>query len=115
MADTSTFMEFTEVASLAGAATATLIISNAIQHVSKRQVRWIAFVVALVTSLILGWPDIANPPKPLAMVIFLIGVNGCLIYLTAVGANTVTGTPPPDDALGGADAPPRTFQSRWYS
>jgi len=104
------FITWADMLSLGGASSATFVVGGAIQHVLNRNVRWISLAVALVLGAFLFLTQ-ASEPRLLDWILGL--VNGCLIYLTAVGMNSVAAvTTGPVDALGGA-AERRSFLTRW--
>ena len=76
--------------------------------------------LGLVLSIVLGLVGASTPAAP-TYVDYLIGLlNGCLIYCTAVGINTI-GAEPDESTLvskgaGGANegGEKRNFRSRWF-
>lgn len=110
----------------AGATAATVVVSNTVQSVVNRSPKWLALVVAQV--LVLSVTVFAG--TVLVSDYFLAMLNGCLVYCSAVGINTMTSPP----AQPGGQAIPRsateaglpqherasvahrkrTFSSRWW-
>ena len=103
------------IQTLAGAAGATFVVASGIQRAFDYNPKWLALAIAMVVSF--------------AVVLFAQGkgsdyffaiINGFLIYLTAVGANTTVGTENGNGVqarAGGLESlsnPKRTFRTRWY-
>lgn len=77
-------------ATLTGAVAITYVVSNTVQAVFNFNPRWLALLIAMAVSMFGVWYTKGDALS------YLFGVlNGCLIYLSAVGLSTVTRTPPP--------------------
>jgi hypothetical protein len=105
----------------AGATAATLVVGNTLQSVFNLNAKWFSFVVA---ELIMIFVAIFTTTTILSAY-FLAILNGCLVYCSAVGLNTMTSRQPPPEppvARSAAEAglPPRRyiyrggFFSRWW-
>jgi len=73
------------VLTLSGAAAITYVVSNTLQSVFGFNPRWLALLIALVVSLFGVWYT-----KGDALAYGFGVLNGCLVYLTAVGLSAVT-------------------------
>lgn len=97
------------LATIGGASFATFIVSSAIQRAFDYNPKWLALLIALVFSyfaVIRGGTEFGDG--------FIIAtINGCLVYLTSVGANTLLPAPPDSAPLGGNNTK-RKFLSRWF-
>lgn len=99
------------LATLGGASFATITIANTSQHVFGFNPKWLALAVAEV--IMLGVTVSATPAGEVGPYLIAI-INGVIVYSSAVGTNTLTGTPTPT-AMGSTDErPTRTFGSRWF-
>ena len=87
---------------LSGAAAITYVVSNTIQSVFRFNPRWLALLIALAVSLFGVWYT-----KGDALAYGFGVLNGCLVYLTAVGLSAVT-------RGSGPQAPNRTFFASWW-
>ncbi len=70
---------------LSGAVAITYVVSNTIQSVFNFNPRWLALLISLAVSLFGVWYTKGD------VLSYAFGVlNGCLVYLSAVGLSTVT-------------------------
>ncbi|MDD9923050.1 MAG: hypothetical protein OXQ92_12335, partial [Boseongicola sp.] len=78
---------FEAIQTLTGAAGATFVVASGIQRAFGFNPRWLALAVAMVISF-----AVVIHAKGAGSDYFFAIINGFLIYLSAVGANTVVGT-----------------------
>ncbi|ESZ02618.1 hypothetical protein NKH92_23385 [Mesorhizobium sp. M0871] len=108
---------------LAGATGATVIVGNTIQSVANYGAKWLSLVIAeliiVAVAFFAGATDVSA--------YFVALLNGCLVYASAIGLNTMTspaqplGSPsprsanqvglPPQDISGSRG---RGFWNRWW-
>ena len=111
----------TTLSTLAGATAATTVVGNTLQSVFNLDAKWISFVVA---EAILILVVIFTHPAEVSGY-FVAVLNGCLVYASAVGLNTMTSKlpmseqPTPRSAETGGAPRRRTnvrrdFFSRWW-
>ncbi|TIL43283.1 hypothetical protein [Mesorhizobium sp.] len=113
----------TTLGTLAGATGATVIVGNTIQSVANYNAKWLSLLVAevvvLAVSFFAGTTEISA--------YFVSILNGCLVYASAVGLNTMTSPPPASGppiprSTDEAGLPPkgiipsgrRSFGQRWW-
>jgi len=105
----------------AGATAATVVVGNTLQSVFNVNAKWLTLLLAEAIVILVA---IFTPTKELSGY-FIAILNGCLVYSSAVGLNTMTSRPPPASeppvARSAKDAglPPRRiirrdFFSRWW-
>jgi hypothetical protein len=107
---------------LAGATAITWIVSNAVQAAFNLNPKWLALVIALAVCFVGTMLKDTHTNSDF----FVAFINGCLVYLTAVGTSTlparagaagaspqpaVVGGPKPAAALGGPEK--RGFLDPW--
>lgn len=103
------------ILTLTGASGAVYVVTSAIQHATNYNPRWLA----LLLSIALGIAGALTLQSP-TLVDYLVGlINGCLIYCTTVGVNSVTAKPErvivaKGKAKKSFDQQPRNFRSRWF-
>jgi hypothetical protein len=103
------------ILTLSGATGAVYVVCGAVQHVFGVNPRWLALAISLAIAVVGAYTT--QPPVTATFLIAI--VNGCLIYCTSVGVNSVFGTrQQPVIPKGAGVAPPasppkRTFRSRW--
>jgi hypothetical protein len=97
---------------LTGAASITYVVSGAIQSAFKFNPRWFALLIAMIVAQLGVWYMKGGLPE------YLFGLlNGCLIYLTAVGMSAVSGKSSSRGARRDLFAAPpeqRGFFSSWW-
>jgi hypothetical protein len=98
---------------LTGAVAITYVVSNTIQSALNFNPRWLALLIAMGVSGFGVWYTKGGPME------YLFGVlNGCLVYLTAVGTSTVSGKlSSPVATTRGAFEPvlqKRKFSTNWW-
>jgi hypothetical protein len=103
------------ILTLSGATGAVYVVSGAIQHVSGYNPRWLALGISLIIAVVGSY---ATQPPVVATYLIAV-VNGCLIYCTAVGVNSVLGKGGQSSIAKGnnnsSDAVGRrSFRSRWF-
>lgn len=86
------------LATLGGAILAVVVITNTLRHVFNWGPRWFALILSVVTSFVaasIQGFDFGG--AELVKNIFLIILNGCLIYTSAFGIqnNVISPVPPP--------------------
>jgi hypothetical protein len=89
-------------ATLTGAVAITYVVSNTVQSIFNFNPRWLAGLIALAVSMFGVWYT-----KGDALGYVFGALNGCLIYLSAVGLSAVTRTP-------GQPPQRRSFLSSWW-
>lgn len=105
----------------AGATAATLVVGNTLQSVFNIGAKWLSFVIAELIMLAVA---IFTTPTD-ASGYFLAILNGCLVYCSALGLNTMTSRQQPSEApisrsATEAGLPPRQaaysggFFGRWW-
>jgi hypothetical protein len=106
------FFSQSTILTLAGASGAVYVVTSALQHALNYNPRWLA----LLLSIVLGIVGVAA-----TLVDYMVGlVNGCLIYCTTVGINSMSAKSRPGGRVskGVGDSPiavqHRTFRSRWF-
>jgi hypothetical protein len=111
----------TTLSTFAGATAATLVVGNTLQSVFNLSAKWVSLVVAeailLLVAFFTGTTEVSG---------YFVGVlNGCLVYSSAVGLNTMTSKPRPSNPPAARSAnetgppsrptvPRRAFFSRWW-
>jgi hypothetical protein len=110
------FFSQSTILTLAGASGAVYVVTSALQHALNYNPRWLA----LLLSIVLGIVGVAATQAP-TLVDYMVGlVNGCLIYCTTVGINSMSAKSRPGGRVskGVGDSPiavqHRTFRSRWF-
>jgi hypothetical protein len=103
---------------LTGATGATVVVGNGCQAAFNFNPRWLALATAMAISMFAVYHNKGGPSD------YFVGVvNGFLIFLTAVGANTMSGKKPGEGGTArGVDQPleampasaKRRFTTRWY-
>ena len=104
------------ILTLTGAAGAIYVVTAAAQHALNFNPRWLALGLSIAAGIV-G----ASTIEASTYVDYLIGVvNGCLIYCTAVGINTLAGGPSTgrlvSKGMGQVDSGAEKchFRSRWF-
>ena len=110
----------TTLSTFAGATAATVVVTNTLQSVFNLDAKWISFLVAEVILILVA--IFAHTAEVSGY--FVAVLNGCLVYSSAVGLNTMTSRPPQTDAPtprsaneAGLPSHPkirRGFFSRWW-
>jgi hypothetical protein len=106
LALTDDFFTPESMTTLAGATAITWIVSNAVQAAFNFNPKWLALVIALAVCFVGTMLKETHTSTDL----FVAFINGCLVYLTAVGASTLpargatAGAPQPLPAGGGPRA-----------
>jgi hypothetical protein len=102
----------------AGATAATLVVGNTLQSVFSLSAKWLPFVVAVLIMIFVAL--FTNTTEVSAY--FLAILNGCLVYCSAVGLNTMTSRQPPSEppvsrsaAEAGLPPRPRVYRSGFFS
>lgn len=101
---------------LAGASGAVYVVTSAIQHAMNYNPRWLA----LLLSIVLGISGAMALQEPTFADYMVSLVNGCLIYCTTVGINSMSAQPSPGRMVSKGGGGPtmgakhRTFRSRWF-
>ncbi len=110
------FFSHSTILTLAGASGAVYVVTSAIQHAMNYNPRWLA----LLLSIVLGIGGAAALQAPM-LVDYMVGlVNGCLIYFTTVGINSISAKPSPGGMVSKGVGKPTmgeqhlTFRSRWF-
>lgn len=97
---------------LTGAAGITYVVAGAIQSAFNFNPRWFALLIAIAVAQFGVWYTKGG------MADYLLGLlNGCLIYLTAVGISSVTGRSSSRRDIRGTfepASPTRRFSSSWW-
>jgi hypothetical protein len=75
---------------LAGASAATVVVGNTIQSIANYNAKWVALLVAEVIVIAVTFFNGASE----ASAYFVALLNGCFVYVSAVGLNTMTSPPP---------------------
>jgi hypothetical protein len=111
----------TTLSTLVGATAATVVVGNTLQSVFNLSAKWLSFAVAelilILVAVFTGTVEVSG--------YFVAVLNGCLVYSSAVGLNTMASKPPPSEppaprSAGEAGLPPRPavlprgFFSRWW-
>lgn len=121
MADAANFLDPTTLTTVGGCATAVLLIGNAIQRAFQFNPTWFVLLLSLIVSLVASFltpVEYVRTSQWLTHGLF-VAVNGAVIFLAAVGGNTIatpTPSPPPQPTggdMGGRAAPRRAFWTRW--
>jgi hypothetical protein len=83
----------TTLGTLAGATAATLVVGNTLQSVFNLTAKWISFAVAeailILVAIFTHTTEVSG--------YFVAVLNGCLVYSSAVGLNTMTSKLPPSE------------------
>jgi len=130
------FFTMGSFATLAGATGIVYIVCGAIQQAFNFSPKWLALVVSMIISCIAAYIGIITlqslDPKELSKAqelmlkkkgfIYLLALlNGCLIYMTATGANQLINNNPPQPTTPKLPGPkninplgPRKFNSNWW-
>jgi len=93
-----------------GAALATFVVSTTIQKAFNLNPKWLALIIALAVTNGAAWYFKGEGPTNY----LIASLNGCLAYLTAVGANTVLPNAQSSAPLGGRDGGKRKMLTRWF-
>jgi hypothetical protein len=109
------FFSQSTILTLAGASGAVYAVTSAIQHAIGFNPRWFALLLSIVLGI--GGAAALQAPTWLDYIVGL--VNGCLIYCTAVGINSISAKPTGEVISKGVGGPirapqPRSFRSRWF-
>jgi uncharacterized membrane protein HdeD (DUF308 family) len=108
----SEFFTVNSLLTLAGATAIVVVVTATISYLSDGKInpKWITFVLSELISFI-GAFALAAPPENVdaAIRILIAFFNGCLIFATAVGLNTIT-TKPDGEAVPGKKKP---YWARW--
>lgn len=117
MAVMGDFFTLESLGTLAGATTATLAVSNTIQHIFNVNPRWLAFAVAeficlgLVAMLQIDgtWPVAVTP-------YFIAALNGFLVFCSAAGMTAMGGKTLGQQGTRTLEAPGgrRRFWTPWF-
>ena len=104
------FYTLSTLFSLGGSSTAVWIITSTIGYLiestkSKKVKRWIGLILSVILAL-LGASLVEGSKTPLLWVVAI--VNGFLIYITALGFNTILSTKSEDDGSASPQKTPRT-------
>jgi hypothetical protein len=104
----------------AGATAATVVVGNTLQSVFNLSAKWLTLVLAEAIVLLVA---VFTQTSELSGY-FVAVLNGCLVYSSAVGLNTMTSKTPPSEpssarSVDEAGLPPRSgvrrsFFSRWW-
>jgi hypothetical protein len=106
----------------AGATAATVVVGNTVQSVLNYNPRWLALAIAQIVVIAVT----VFTGNALLSDYFLAILNGCLVYCSAVGINTITSPRPaegqaaprsardPSGATIESPATKRLFVSRWW-
>jgi hypothetical protein len=84
-ADTD-FLSGKALGTFAGASAATVTLGNTARYLTKKDLRVVPFLIALVFSYVAA--EITGDPNTVGEWA-LVGLNGCLLFCTAIGANQV--------------------------
>ena len=110
------FFSQSTILTLAGASGAVYVVTSAIQHVMNYNPRWLALLLSIVLGIV-GAAVLESP----TLIDYMVGlVNGCLIYCTTVGINSISAEPSSSGmvskGVGGPTmaAQHRTFRYRWF-
>jgi hypothetical protein len=95
---------------LTGAVAITYVVSGTIQSAFNFNPRWLALLIALAVLELGVWYANGGPIE------YLFGaLNGCLVYLTAVGVSAVSGqSSSPKATRRGGGPQRRSFFSSWW-
>jgi len=106
------FFTVAGLTTLAGSTAVVVVVTATIGYLSDGKIKpkWTAFILAELVSFV-GAFALTAPPENVALAvrILIALVNGCLVFATAVGLNTIT-TKPPSGAPGGTR---KRLWSRW--
>jgi hypothetical protein len=80
------FLTSTALGTFTGASVATVVVGNTARYLTKRDLRVVPFVFALVFAYVAA--QITGNPRTLSDVLLVL-LNGCLLFCTAIGANQV--------------------------
>lgn len=106
---------------LAGATAATAVVGNTLQSVFNIGAKWLSLAIAEIILVAVAFFNGSYE----ASVYFIAVLNGCLVYCSAVGLNTMTSSPAASTPVARSTteaglpipAPPirnRSFFSRWW-
>jgi len=112
------FFTPTSLATLAGATGAVYVVCGTIQRVFNYNPKWLALLVSILVSYIAAFITVSDGNDAIKYIIAFF--NGCLIYITATGSNTMFGSAPggggpKPTGVTPAIIPNRTFNTRWWS
>jgi hypothetical protein len=96
MSAVNEFFTVTSFETLAGTALAVTVVSNTFQALTKKDPKIFAFVLSIALCALIGWAGLKYP-----LDYFIVFINGCFVYCTAMGINTQVGKVVP----GAAPAP----------
>jgi hypothetical protein len=110
----------TTLGTFAGATAATLVLGNTLQSVFNLSAKWLTLLLAEAIVILVA---VFNHTSELSGY-FIAVLNGCLVYSSAIGLNTMTSKQPPSEPPAARSAeeaglPPRRtirrdFFSRWW-
>jgi hypothetical protein len=111
MATETDFLTSKALGTFAGATGATLIVTNTARKLFNRELRVLPFFVALVFSYvsaqIVGKPDTFGDYA-------LVFLNGCLLFLTAIGANDVVASTAQEGGINAQGSRQIRWLQSWY-
>lgn len=82
------YITFESMLTLGGASIATFVVCNAMQAAFNFNPKWLALIVALFISFTTSiYSNHSSGPD-----LLLAAINGCLIFLTAVGGSATVGS-----------------------
>ena len=122
MSEISEFFTATGIGTMAGATSAIFVISSTYQHFTGKRPKWLSLALSFLIGFMITFVDLQTgdllPKKISPLSVFLALLNSCLLFLTAVGVNTVSsGNAAPSGPVIDAFNPEperRTFLTAWF-
>lgn len=117
MPDLAKPITLASIGTISGASFATFVISSAIQKAFNYNPKWLALIIALIIALMISYIAMFSGSSEIGGGIMIGTINGCLVYLTAIGVNIVlpTNNSISDPLLSGdGNARNRQFLSKWF-
>lgn len=123
MSEISEFFTPTGIGTMAGATSAIFVISSTYQHFTGKRPKWLSLTLSFLIGFMITFVDLQTgdflPEKITPISVFLALLNSCLLFLTAVGVNTMAAsrtTPAGPDIIGfnAGSEPKRNFMTAWF-
>lgn len=105
------FFSWEFLGSFAGAVLAVTVITSAVGYLApaaKPYLKWVAVALSVALMVFMAWNGGARDAASYVMAV----LNGFVVFLASVGANTVT-TQPAESALEVAGLEDKRFWARW--